>query len=143
MILRETASNDEDNNSAKIVLGTQILSIIVLCMAQRHEVEQETFSQKPFLRMLSGVMMNVCKMNAPEIVPQMLIALGYVSLKTICKQYLIVCINASCYSNTLYTLQPCYFPGFAFGWLQLVSHRSFMPKVLQLGKSKVSLKSCS
>ncbi|CAO3672991.1 unnamed protein product [Umbelopsis ramanniana] len=114
MILRETASNDEDNNSAKIVLGTQILSIIVLCMAQRHEVEQETFSQKPFLRMLSGVMMNVCKMNAPEIVPQMLVALG----------------------NTLYTLQPCYFPGFAFGWLQLVSHRSFMPKVLQLGKSK-------
>lgn len=85
MILRETASNDEDNNSAKIVLGTQILSIIVLCMAQRHEVEQETFSQKPFLRMLSGVMMNVCKMNAPEIVPQMLVALGYVPLDTICK----------------------------------------------------------
>ncbi|GAB5590858.1 CCR4-NOT core subunit cdc39 [Umbelopsis nana] len=114
MILHETSSNDEDNNSAKVVLGTQILSIIVLCLAQRHEVEQEKFSQKPFLRMLSGVMMNVCRMDAPGIEPPLLVALG----------------------NTLYTLQPCYFPGFAFGWLQLMSHRSFMPRLLQLGKSK-------
>jgi hypothetical protein len=81
MIHRETASSDEDNNSAKVVLGTQILSIVVLCMAQRHEVEQDKFSQKPFLRMLSGIMVNICKMDAQDIVPQMLVALGYVHLK--------------------------------------------------------------
>lgn len=84
MVLYETASNDEDNNSAKVLLGTQILSIIVLCMAQRHETEQDKFSQKPFLRMLSGVMMNICKMDAQGIEPQLLIALGYVRLLLLC-----------------------------------------------------------
>ena len=34
------------------------------------------------------------------------------------------------FSNTLHTLQPQRLPGFAFAWLELVSHRMFMPKLL-------------
>lgn len=30
----------------------------------------------------------------------------------------------------LHALQPLSVPGFAFGWLELISHRSFMPRVL-------------
>ncbi|KAG1886855.1 uncharacterized protein F5891DRAFT_1224807 [Suillus fuscotomentosus] len=33
-------------------------------------------------------------------------------------------------SDTFSSLQPTYFPGFAFSWLCLVSHRLFMPKLL-------------
>ncbi|KAF8548388.1 CCR4-Not complex component [Imleria badia] len=33
-------------------------------------------------------------------------------------------------SDTFSSLQPTYFPGFAFSWLSLVSHRHFMPKLL-------------
>lgn len=75
MIMHAASANEEDRHSAKVVLGTQILSIIVLCMAQRHEQEQEKFAQKPFLRILSGVLMNICQLGIQEIESQMLTAL--------------------------------------------------------------------
>jgi hypothetical protein len=34
-------------------------------------------------------------------------------------------LNGRPYSS----LQPTYFPGFAFSWLSLISHRLFMPKL--------------
>ena len=33
-------------------------------------------------------------------------------------------------SDTFSSLQPTYFPGFAFSWMSLISHRLFMPKLL-------------
>lgn len=33
-------------------------------------------------------------------------------------------------SDTFSSLQPTYFPGFAFSWMCLISHRLFMPKLL-------------
>ena len=33
-------------------------------------------------------------------------------------------------SETLSGLQPIYFPGFAFSWMGLISHRLLMPKLL-------------
>eukprot|EP00658_Telonema_sp_P-2_P000301 TRINITY_DN10108_c0_g1_i15.p2 TRINITY_DN10108_c0_g1~~TRINITY_DN10108_c0_g1_i15.p2 ORF type:complete len:375 (+),score=114.25 TRINITY_DN10108_c0_g1_i15:157-1281(+) len=33
-------------------------------------------------------------------------------------------------STLLHTLQPCRVPGFAFAWLELISHRMLMPKLL-------------
>lgn len=35
-----------------------------------------------------------------------------------------------CNSDTFSSLQPTFFPGFAFSWMSLVSHRLFMPKLL-------------
>lgn len=34
------------------------------------------------------------------------------------------------FSNTFHTLNPSVLPGFAFAWLELISHRYFMPKLL-------------
>jgi hypothetical protein len=36
-------------------------------------------------------------------------------------------------------LQPTLLPGFAFSWMSLISHRLFMPKLLQADKEKVRL----
>ena len=33
-------------------------------------------------------------------------------------------------SDTFSSLQPTFFPGFAFSWMSLISHRLFMPKLL-------------
>ena len=33
-------------------------------------------------------------------------------------------------SNTLHTINPSFLPGFTFSWVQLISHRFFMPKIL-------------
>jgi hypothetical protein len=43
------------------------------------------------------------------------------------------------YSNTFHTLQPSFLPGFTFSWLQLISHRFFMPKLLVADGQKVLL----
>ena len=40
-------------------------------------------------------------------------------------------------SNTFHTLQPSFLPGFTFSWLQLVSHRHFMSKLLLAENQKV------
>merc|ERR1712023_559885 len=34
------------------------------------------------------------------------------------------------FSNTFHTLQPSRLPSFAFAWMELISHRMFMPKLL-------------
>ena len=41
-------------------------------------------------------------------------------------------------SDTFSSLQPTYFPGFAFSWMSLISHRLFMPKLLLSDNREVS-----
>lgn len=43
-----------------------------------------------------------------------------------------------CYSYSINTLQPIYFPGFAFSWIALISHRLLMPKLLRDSDGQVS-----
>jgi CCR4-NOT transcription complex subunit 1 len=37
------------------------------------------------------------------------------------------------FADTLHELNPCKVPGFAFAWLELASHRFFLPKMLRTG----------
>lgn len=41
-------------------------------------------------------------------------------------------------SDTFNTLQPIFFPGFAFSWMSLISHRLFLPKLLSAENREVS-----
>ncbi len=45
----------------------------------------------------------------------------------------------ACSSDTFSSLQPTYFPGFAFSWMSLISHRLFMPKLLLSDNREVRL----
>ncbi|KAI3845292.1 hypothetical protein MKW98_009358, partial [Papaver atlanticum] len=42
-------------------------------------------------------------------------------------------------TDTFHAFQPLKVPGFSFAWLELVSHRSFMPKLLYGNSQKTSL----
>ncbi|KAF9965878.1 hypothetical protein BGZ70_003892 [Mortierella alpina] len=99
-----------DHSGAKVTYLTTLLSIVVLVLAQAHEQRRGEFNQKPFLRLFSGLlteMMTSYKSN-PVMYFQILLA----------------------FSNTFHTMQPLVFPGFTYGWLSLISHRAFMPKLL-------------
>ncbi|RUS35473.1 CCR4-Not complex component, Not1-domain-containing protein [Jimgerdemannia flammicorona] len=106
----QTDPTNTNNNAAKINQLSKILSIIVLVLAQQHEQRRHQFNQKPFLRLFSSLLndFNSYEHHFQSIYFQILSALGH----------------------TFHTLQPLYFPGFTFAWLQLISHRLFMPKLL-------------
>ncbi|ORZ05070.1 CCR4-Not complex component, Not1-domain-containing protein [Absidia repens] len=97
-------------SSPKLSQFTKVLSVVVLVMAQHHEQRRQQFDQRPFLRLFTSLLtdLHAAEQQLQGVYIPMLITLA----------------------NTLHTLQPTYFPGFAFAWLQLVSHRLFMPKLL-------------
>jgi CCR4-NOT transcription complex subunit 1 len=97
---------------------TKVLSVIVLVLAQQHEQRRQLFDQRPFLRLFTSILMDL-----------------HMAEQQIQDVYIPILITLS---NTLHTLQPSCVPGFAFAWLQLVSHRLFMPKLLLAENQKVS-----
>ena len=104
------ATPSANANIAKLNLTTKILSIIVLVLVHSHERRREIFNQKAFFRLFS-TLLNDLSSYEPHLQP-------------IYFQIL------SAMSNTFHTLQPYFVPGFTFAWLQLISHRHFMPKLL-------------
>ncbi|KAJ3299964.1 hypothetical protein HK104_005661 [Borealophlyctis nickersoniae] len=99
-----------DHNHARANLAVKILSIIVLVLVHSHEQRKVHFNQRPFFRLFSTLLndLNTFEEHLQPIYIQIF----------------------STISKTFHTLQPCFLPGFAFSWLQLISHRFFMPKLL-------------
>lgn len=89
---------------------TRALNVVVLCMSHHHELRGQHFDQRPFLRFFTCILsdLHAVEQNIQSVYIPLLTAL----------------------SNTLYTLQPSHFTGFTFAWLQLISHRLFMPQLL-------------
>ncbi|KAI7893233.1 CCR4-Not complex component, Not1-domain-containing protein [Mucor mucedo] len=87
---------------------TRALSVIVLVISHHHQVRGQHFDQRPFLRLFTSLLTDLHLQEANV-------------------QYLALLTGLS---NTLFTLQPSHFPGLTFAWLQLISHRLFMPQLL-------------
>ncbi|KAI9030832.1 CCR4-Not complex component, Not1-domain-containing protein [Phycomyces nitens] len=104
------------DDKAKIKYLSDTLSIVILVLANHHQTRGTNFYQKPFLRLLSSLFSEISKIGIKSVESGMIIA----------------------FSNTLYTLQPMNFPGFAFSWLQLISHRNFLPQLMVVNDSKGS-----
>ncbi|KAI8372978.1 CCR4-Not complex component, Not1-domain-containing protein [Radiomyces spectabilis] len=103
-------SPNPNQNASKVNQFSKILSIIVLALAQQHETRAQQFNQKPFLRIFTSLLgdLHVAEQQIQPIYIPLLTALA----------------------NTFHALQPSHIPGFTFAWLQLISHRLFMPKLL-------------
>ncbi|KAF9807170.1 hypothetical protein IEO21_08347 [Rhodonia placenta] len=99
-----------NNDQAKVHYLTKILSIFVLVLANLHEEQGPLFQQKPFFRFFCSLLndLHTIEANLGTAYFQLLLAIG----------------------DTFSSLQPTYFPGFAFSWMSLISHRLFMPKLL-------------
>ncbi|KAJ7871497.1 Not1-domain-containing protein [Mycena olivaceomarginata] len=99
-----------NNDHAKVHYMSKILSIFVLVLANMHEEQGPAFQQKPFFRFFSSLIndLHSIETHLGPVYFQLLIGI----------------------SETMSSLQPTYFPGFAFSWMCLLSHRLFMPKLL-------------
>ena len=89
---------------------SQVLGIIGNVLLQDHEVRKADFHQLPYQRMFVILLL---ELNAPDPVLE---AINYHIL--------------SCFGTVLHDLRPSRASGFAYAWLELVSHRTLMSKLL-------------
>ncbi|KAF8502451.1 Not1-domain-containing protein [Gautieria morchelliformis] len=102
-----TGANADQKKSRYL---TKILSIVVLVLVHQHEERGVDFQQKPFFRFFSSLLHDLH------------------SIETNLHTAYLPLLVAIC--ETFNTLKPAHFPGFAFSWISLISHRLFMPKLL-------------
>jgi CCR4-NOT transcription complex subunit 1 len=99
------------NTTTRVVLLNKVLQVIGRVTARDCNAQKNgTSKQRPYFRLFTNLFVDL---NAPD--P----ALDVINLQVL-----------GFFSNELHKLQPCRCPGFAFAWLELISHRMLMPKLL-------------
>lgn len=86
----------------------KIITIMSYSLVQRQL--EDTFAQRPWTRFFTSML---CELQAIEH-PLPEVYFG--------------CVQA--FANAMGIIQPAYAPKFAFGWVSIISHRAFMPKIL-------------
>uniref|UniRef100_A0A665V2F0 CCR4-NOT transcription complex subunit 1 n=1 Tax=Echeneis naucrates TaxID=173247 RepID=A0A665V2F0_ECHNA len=87
-----------------------VLGIVVGVLIQDHDVRQTEFQQLPYHRIF---IMLLLELNAPE---HVLETINFQTLTAFC--------------NTFHILRPTKAPGFVYAWLELISHRIFIARML-------------
>ncbi|XP_013418035.1 CCR4-NOT transcription complex subunit 1 [Lingula anatina] len=105
-------SGDSANTVTKINLLNKVLGIVAGVLLQDHEVRGTDFQQLPYHRIF---IMLFIELNAPE---HVLESINFQVLTAFC--------------NTFHILRPAKAPGFAFAWLELISHRVFIGRMLAI-----------
>uniref|UniRef100_A0A0K2T7H7 CCR4-NOT transcription complex subunit 1 n=1 Tax=Lepeophtheirus salmonis TaxID=72036 RepID=A0A0K2T7H7_LEPSM len=103
-------SGETQNTVTKVNLLNKVLGIVAGVLLIDHDVRNTGFQQVPYHRIF---IMLFLELNTPDHI-----------LATINFQVLMA------YSNMLHLLRPAKAPGFAYAWLEIVSHRVFMQQVL-------------
>uniref|UniRef100_A0A4W3H1Q2 CCR4-NOT transcription complex subunit 1-like n=1 Tax=Callorhinchus milii TaxID=7868 RepID=A0A4W3H1Q2_CALMI len=103
-------SGEATNTVTKINLLNKVLGIVVGVLLQDHEVRQSEFQQLPYHRIF---IMLLLELNAPE---HVLETINFQTLTAFC--------------NTFHILRPTKAPGFVYAWLELISHRIFIARML-------------
>uniref|UniRef100_A0A672QWI7 CCR4-NOT transcription complex subunit 1 n=1 Tax=Sinocyclocheilus grahami TaxID=75366 RepID=A0A672QWI7_SINGR len=103
-------SGEATNTVTKINLLNKVLGIVVGVLIQDHDVRQTEFQQLPYHRIF---IMLLLELNAPE---HVLETINFQTLTAFC--------------NTFHILRPSKAPGFVYAWLELISHRIFIARML-------------
>ncbi|KAJ9513070.1 hypothetical protein QJQ45_029442, partial [Haematococcus lacustris] len=91
------------------------LAALVACLLRDHDERTSSFNGRPYMRLLVSLMAELPGGSGGSADTQDQVALRYLR---------------SIGSVALHELQPLSVPGFAFCWLELLSHRNFMPRLL-------------
>ncbi|KAK2491815.1 hypothetical protein MC885_016629 [Smutsia gigantea] len=92
------------------LIALLVLGIVVGVLLQDHDVRQSEFQQLPYHRIF---IMLLLELNAPE---HVLETINFQTLTAFC--------------NTFHILRPTKAPGFVYAWLELISHRIFIARML-------------
>ncbi|KAK9148278.1 hypothetical protein Scep_007035 [Stephania cephalantha] len=103
-----------DQGSSKVFLLPKILLVTVRVIQKDAEEKKAAFNPRPYFRLFINWLLDLCSLDHEGSNFQILTAFG----------------------NAFHALQPLKVPGFSFVWLELVSHRRFMPKLLSGNSQK-------
>eukprot|EP01130_Rhizamoeba_saxonica_P016258 TRINITY_DN7482_c0_g1_i1.p1 TRINITY_DN7482_c0_g1~~TRINITY_DN7482_c0_g1_i1.p1 ORF type:complete len:2042 (-),score=367.44 TRINITY_DN7482_c0_g1_i1:55-5421(-) len=95
----------------KALILNRILSVLAQIMENQYNANPMSFNQRPYYNLIVFLLGHL---NIPDPL------LGPFNMAFMKEIY-----------SFLYYFRPSDFPGFSFVWLELVSHRSFMPKILK------------
>ncbi|XP_051134130.1 uncharacterized protein LOC127253505 [Andrographis paniculata] len=105
-----------DQASSKLSLLPKVLAVTVKFIQKDAEEKRASFNPRPYFRLFINWILDLCSLEPvfDGANFQVLTALA----------------------NSFHALQPLKVPGFSFAWLELISHRSFMPKLLVANAQK-------
>lgn len=90
---------------------TKVLEFIGEVLDEEHRTKKKDFNQRPYYRMLMNILTAINHSDCFNPKTQLLILFSM--------------------SDLLKTLNPSHYPGFAFSWLELISHKQFLPHFLR------------
>uniref|UniRef100_A0A1D1XGX4 CCR4-NOT transcription complex subunit 1 n=1 Tax=Anthurium amnicola TaxID=1678845 RepID=A0A1D1XGX4_9ARAE len=99
-----------DQGSSKVTLLPKILSVTVSVIQKDAEEKKSSFNPRPYFRLFVYWLWELDSSDP---------LLDAVSFQVL-----------TSFANAFHALQPLKVPGLSFAWLELVSHRSFMPRLL-------------
>ncbi|KAF5180416.1 Ccr4-not transcription complex subunit [Thalictrum thalictroides] len=100
----------------KLQCLSKILLVTVRVIQKDAEDKKTAFNPRPYFRLFINWLWDLCPSDSnPE----------SVNLQVL-----------TAFANTFLALQPLKVPGFSFAWLELISHRCFMPKLLNGNNQK-------
>ncbi|CAI9769351.1 unnamed protein product [Fraxinus pennsylvanica] len=105
-----------DQGSSKLSLLPKVLAVAVKFIQKDAEEKRTSFNPRPYFRLFINWLLDLCSLDP------VFDGTNFQVLTVI--------------ANTFHALQPLKVPGFSFAWLELVSHRSFMPKLLTANAQK-------
>ncbi|XP_010933666.1 uncharacterized protein [Elaeis guineensis] len=105
-----------DQGSSKAILLPKILSVTVRVIQNDAEEKKLSFNPRPYFRLFINWLLDLA---SPDPV------LDSANFQVL-----------TSFANALHALQPMKVPGWSFAWLELVSHRNFMPKLLTCNSPK-------
>ncbi|KAK4119530.1 Not1-domain-containing protein [Parathielavia appendiculata] len=114
MIFVKAHLDDENKNQSDgVAFFDSILSLGVLVLSNHHVKREESFNQRVFFRFFSLILHEVADLT------------GHLTESD--HQRIVLKFAAR-----LYDLRLTLYPGFIFGWIDLLTHRSFLPMILRL-----------
>ncbi|XP_044493750.1 CCR4-NOT transcription complex subunit 1-like [Mangifera indica] len=104
-----------EQGSIKIILLSKILTVTVRFIQKDEEEKKASFNPRPYFRLFINWLLDLGLLDP---------AIDVANFQIL-----------TAFANAFHALQPLKVPAFSFAWLELVSHRSFMPKLL-IGNSQ-------
>ncbi|XAR63221.1 hypothetical protein NMG60_11023087 [Bertholletia excelsa] len=99
-----------DQGTSKLSLLPKALAVTVRLIQKDAEEKKSSFNPRPYFRLFINWLLD----------------LGSIDLVFDGANFQVL----TAFANAFHALQPLKVPGFSFAWVELISHRSFMPKLL-------------